>query len=262
MIEAAKIAGVDIKDVINDSKAIAIYYRYHHKEEDWSNKRVIIIDIGGMTTEMSIIEIDDYSFKTNCLTGSTTLGGITIDNELFEKGVEKLKSSYGIDIREEGKETEKSELWRECVKAKTELRKEKETYSFKICGNEISFSWSELKGILNSPIKEQIKNLLDGILKTFKEMFGKDMKDIDKIILTGGLSNIPFIRDYFSEITARDVTIIEDKSFAVAKGASLYGFLTMNNDKIESLDVTPYDIGIGIKSIDKNRNVKAIFKEI
>lgn len=244
---AGMIAGLNVLKIINEPTAAAIAYGFGINNED-KPKNILIFDYGGGTLDVSILNIEKNKFTVKSTNGDTHLGGEDIDNLLLDYFVNEIKNKHKIDISKDQKSLRK--LKNECEKTKILLSSMliAPIYVERIINGkdfEMQLTRAKLENIcynLFERIKEPIKKAIDDAHIT--------KKDIDELILIGGSSKIPKVRDilikYFEGIEL-NMKINPDE--AVAYGAAVQGakLLNIEEEKIEDLkikDVTPLSLGV------------------
>ena len=241
--DAGRIAGLEVLRIINEPTAAALAYGLDKKKSG----TIAVVDLGGGTFDISILEIGDGVFEVKSTNGDTFLGGTDWDNKLIDYLAEEFKKNSGIDIR-----TDKLALQRvkeAAEKAKIELSSAKETEV------NLPFITADASGPKHLVIKlnrtkfEQItddlnQKLLGPIRSAIKDA-GITTKEIDEVILVGGMTRMPkvieTVKEFFGMDPARNVNPDE----VVAIGAAVQaGVLTGEVKDVLLLDVTPLSLGI------------------
>lgn len=244
---AGMIAGLNVLKIINEPTAAAIAYGFGVNDDD-KPKNILIFDYGGGTLDVSILNIERNKFTVKSTNGDTHLGGEDIDNLLLDYFVNEINKKHKIDISRDHKILKR--LKNECERSKILLSSMLVTT---IC----------VEGIINGSdfemqiTRAKLENICHNLFERIKEPIKKAIEDahltkndIDELILIGGSSKIPKIRDilveYFEGIEL-NMKINPDE--AVAYGAAVQGakLLNIDEEKIDALkikDVTPLSLGV------------------
>ncbi|MGB5695477.1 MAG: molecular chaperone DnaK [Polyangiales bacterium] len=266
-IAAGKIAGLEVRRIINEPTAAALAYGFEEKE----GKRVAVYDLGGGTFDISILEIANGVFSVKSTAGDTHLGGEDIDNALVEELARRFEESTGISLREDRVALQR--LKEQAEKAKHELSSSLETEI------NLPFIASDASGpkhletrLKRSELEILVSEIIDRTLGPCKQALddaGVKKEDIDEILLVGGQTRMPMVQskvtDFFGKKPYKGVNPDE----VVAIGAALQGAaLTGEIEEVLLLDVTPLSLGVetggGVfyKLIGRNTTVPTRAKEI
>jgi len=263
--DAGKIAGLDVKRIINEPTAAALAFGMDKKEGD---RTVAVYDLGGGTFDVSIIEIadidGDHQIEVLSTNGDTFLGGEDFDMRLMDYLVEEFKKEQGVDLRNDPLALQR--LREGAEKAKVELSSSQQT------DVNLPYVTADASGPKHLNIKvtrAKLESLVDDLIARSIEPCKKALKDaglkaseIDDIILVGGQSRMPKVQEeveaFFGKAPRKDVNPDE----AVAMGAAIQGGVLGGDVKdVLLLDVTPLSLGIetmgGVmtKLIDKNTTI-------
>jgi len=263
--DAGKIAGLDVKRIINEPTAAALAYGMDKKTGD---KKIVVYDLGGGTFDVSIIEIieidGEHQFEVLATNGDTFLGGEDFDTRLIDYLVEEFKKDAGVDLKNDPLALQR--LKEAAEKAKIELSSTQQTEV------NLPYITADASGpkhlnikITRAKLEALVADLISGTIapcKTAMSDAGLSMSDIDDIILVGGQTRMPkvqeAVKDFFGKEPRRDVNPDE----AVAVGAAIQGgVLGGDVTDVLLLDVTPLSLGIetmgGVmtKLIDKNTTI-------
>ncbi len=252
IIEAAKIVGLNVFQIIDQATAAAIAYGFQQNSKNKNKKNICVLDFGGGTFDVTILEIDNKTFSVKASEGDSHLGGTDIDNLLVKDCINVFKEENDIDIS-----LNKNALRRlkvECEKVKKALSQLSET-AFDIDsfaeGEDFNYTISQ------NSFNQICKNLFERCILILKETLnnsGLTKKEIDNVVLVGGSSRIPKIEemliDFFGDKKKIYKTINVDE--AVAYGASIVGAYNEEYQrkkisfqlKYESKDIIPYSLGI------------------
>jgi molecular chaperone DnaK len=258
--DAGKIAGLNVKRIINEPTAASLAYGLDKKNEE----KIAVFDLGGGTFDVSILEIGDGVFEVKSTNGDTFLGGEDFDMRIVNWLADEFKREQGIDLR-----TDKMALQRlkeEGEKAKMELSTTVET------DINLPFITADASGpkhlnvkLSRSKFESLVADLVDrtvGPCKTALKDAGLSASDIDEVILVGGMSRMPMVQKKVTEIFGKEPHKGVNPDEVVAIGAAIQGGVLQGDVKdVLLLDVTPLSLGIetlgGVttKLIEKNTTV-------
>ena len=242
--EAGKIAGLDIKRIINEPTAASLAYGLDKKETD---QTIVVYDLGGGTFDVSILELGDGVFEVKSTSGDTHLGGDDFDQRLITFLAEEFKKDEGIDLRKDPMAMQR--LKDAAEKAKIELSSSQKT------NVNLPFITATDAGPkhLNIDItRAKFEQLVDDLVKKTIKPCEKALKDaglkkgeVDQVILVGGSTRIPKIQEVVKEFFGKDPSKGVNPDEVVAIGAGIQGgVLTGDVDDVVLLDVTPLTLGI------------------
>ena len=263
--DAGRIAGLDVKRIINEPTAAALAYGMEKQQGD---RKIAVYDLGGGTFDISIIEIADvdgeHQFEVLATNGDTFLGGEDFDRRLIDYLADEFKKDNGMDLR--GDPLAMQRLKEGAEKAKVELSSSTQTevnlpYITADQSGPKHLNMKLSRAKLEAMVEELILRTIEPC-KTALQDAGLSASDIDDIILVGGQIRMPkvqeAVKDFFGREPRRDVNADE----AVAVGAAIQGGVLGGDVKdVLLLDVTPLSLGIetlgGVltKLIDKNTTI-------
>ncbi|XOD70199.1 MAG: molecular chaperone DnaK [Sodalis sp. (in: enterobacteria)] len=246
--DAGRIAGLDVKRIINEPTAAALAYGL---DKETGNRTIAVYDLGGGTFDISIIEIDDVdgekTFEVLATNGDTHLGGEDFDSRLINYLVDAFKKDQGIDLRNDPLAMQR--LKDAAETAKIELSSSQQTdvnlpYITADGSGPKHMNLKVTRAKLESLVEELVNRTLDPLKVALKDagLSGSDIKDV---ILVGGQTRMPLVQkkvtDFFGKEPRKDVNPDE----AVAIGAAVQGgVLTGDVKDVLLLDVTPLSLGI------------------
>ncbi len=258
--DAGRIAGLEVKRIINEPTAASLAYGFDKKV----NQKIAVYDLGGGTFDISILEVGDNVVEVKATNGDTFLGGEDFDQALLNYIIEEFKKETGIDL---SKDTMALQRLKEAAeKAKKELSTALET------DINLPFITADQTGPkhLNMKISraklealtEHLVNRTLGPCKQALEDAGLTVNDIDEIILVGGMTRMPLVQQKVKEFFGKEPHKGVNPDEVVAMGAAIQGGILSGDVKdVLLLDVTPLSLGIetlgGVftKLIEKNTTI-------
>jgi molecular chaperone DnaK len=246
--DAGRIAGLDVKRIINEPTAAALAYGMDKQEGD---KVVAVYDLGGGTFDISIIEIDEvegeHTFEVLATNGDTHLGGEDFDNRLINYLVAEFKKDQGMDLTTDPLAMQR--LKEAAEKAKCELSSAQQTdvnlpYITADASGPKHMNIKVTRAKLESLVEDMVKATLEPLKQALKDA-DLSTSDVNDVILVGGQTRMPLVQsivtDFFGKEPRKDVNPDE----AVASGAAIQaGVLSGDVTDVLLLDVTPLSLGI------------------
>lgn len=242
--EAGKIAGLEVKRIINEPTAASLAYGLDKKETD---QTIIVYDLGGGTFDVSVLELGDGVFEVKSSAGDTHLGGDDFDQKVINFLADEFKKEEGIDLRKDPMAMQR--LKDAAEKAKVELSSSQKT---NVNLPFITATDSGPKHLNIDLTRSKFEQLVDDLVKKTITPCEKAMKDaglskdeIDQVILVGGSTRIPKIQEVVKEFFGKDPSKGVNPDEVVAIGAAIQGgVLSGDVDDVVLLDVTPLTLGI------------------
>jgi len=242
--DAGKIAGLDVKRIINEPTAASLAYGLEKEEADHT---ILVFDLGGGTFDVSVLEIGDGVFEVKATAGDNHLGGDNWDKAIVEWLVAEFKKDQGVDLAADKNSLQR--LYEAAEKAKIELSSAQETQinlPF-ITAVEGQPKHLDMK-LSRSKLNELTGDLLDRVVGPVKQALADADASIDHVVLVGGMSRMPAVRDKVKELTGKDPHQGVNPDEVVAVGAAIQaGVLGGEVKDVLLLDVTPLTLGIETK---------------
>lgn len=242
--DACRIAGLHVERLVNEPTAAALAYGLDRSGQEL---RIAVIDLGGGTLDVTIMEFGKGVFEVKATSGDTHLGGTDMDRKLMEYLADKFHSRTGADLRKDPMAT--ARLREAAELAKVELSTSVTArislpYLMAPEGKPIHFeaelTRSELENIVR-PVVERCRGPVEQALRDA----GKGPHDVDRIIFVGGPTRMPIVRKFFEDLFGRKAEMGVDPMECVAAGAAIQaGVLTGKIGEVLLVDVTPLTLGI------------------
>jgi molecular chaperone DnaK len=263
--DAGKIAGLDVKRIINEPTAASLAYGLDKGEADHT---ILVFDLGGGTFDVSVLEIGDGVFEVKATAGDNHLGGDNWDKAIVEWLVAEFKKDQGVDLAADKNSLQR--LYEAAEKAKIELSSAQETQinlPF-ITAVEGQPKHLDMK-LSRSKLNELTADLLSRIVGPVKQALGDADATIDHVVLVGGMTRMPAVREKVKELTGKDPHQGVNPDEVVAVGAGIQaGVLAGDVKDVLLLDVTPLTLGIETKGgvmtklIERNTTIPTKKSEI
>jgi len=243
--DAGKIAGLEVKRIINEPTAASLAYGLDKENTD---QTILVFDLGGGTFDVSVLEIGDGVFEVKSTAGDNHLGGDNFDKVIVEWLVAEFKKDQGVDLAQDKNSLQR--LYEAAEKAKIELSSTQETQiniPF-ITAVEGQPKHLDVK-LTRAKLNELTSDLIDRVVSPVKQAL-KDAGDstIDHVVLVGGMTRMPAVRDKVTELTGKEPHQGVNPDEVVAVGAAIQaGVLAGDVKDVLLLDVTPLTLGIETK---------------
>jgi molecular chaperone DnaK len=245
--DAGKVAGLDVKRIINEPTAASLAYGLD-KEED---QTILVFDLGGGTFDVSVLEIGDGVFEVKSTAGDNHLGGDNFDKAIVDWLASEFKKEQAIDLQADPMALQR--LYEAAEKAKIELSTAQETQI------NLPFITADANGpkhldtrLTRSKLSELTGDLLERIVAPVRQALDdakdKGASDVDHVVLVGGMSRMPAVQEKVKELTGKDPHRGVNPDEVVAIGAGIQaGVLAGDVKDVLLLDVTPLTLGIETK---------------
>jgi molecular chaperone DnaK len=244
--DAGKIAGLDVKRIINEPTAASLAYGLD-KESD---QTILVFDLGGGTFDVSVLEIGDGVFEVKATAGDNHLGGDNFDKAIVDWLVSEFKKAEGVDLSQDKMALQR--LYQEAEKAKTELSSTQETQINLPFITAVESVPKHLnQRLTRAKLNELTADLLERVVSPTKQALsdsgvGKD--DIEHVVLVGGMTRMPAVQERVKELTGKDPHKGVNPDEVVGVGAAIQaGVLAGDVKDVLLLDVTPLTLGIETK---------------
>lgn len=267
--DAGKIAGLEVKRIINEPTAAALAYGLD--KADKKDEKIAVYDLGGGTFDVSILELGDGVFEVKSTNGDTHLGGADFDRAIVNYFVDEFKKENGIDLREDNAAMQR--LRDEAEKAKIELSSTNEvTINLPFLTADADgpkhFEHKLTRAKLESLVGELVDKTAEPCEKALKDA-GLKASDIDAVVLVGGMTRMPSVQEKVKQIFGKDPMKGVNPDEVVAIGAAIQGGVLQGDVKdVLLLDVTPLSLGIetlggvATKLIERNTTIPTSKSEV
>ncbi|MBP9667351.1 molecular chaperone DnaK [Candidatus Saccharibacteria bacterium] len=258
--DAGKIAGLEVKRIINEPTAAALAYGLDKGKEE----KIVVFDLGGGTFDVSVLELGDGVFEVKSTNGDTHLGGEDFDNRIVDHFIDVFKNEQGIDLKKDNAALQR--LKDEAEKAKKELSSTTQVdinlpFITADADGPKHFEYTLTRAKLEELVGELIEKTAGPVEKALKDA-GLKASDINEVVLVGGMTRMPAVVEKVKSIFKKDPMQGVNPDEVVAIGAAIQGGVLAGDVKdVLLLDVTPLSLGIETmgsvttKLIDRNTTI-------
>ncbi|MGL5766650.1 MAG: molecular chaperone DnaK, partial [Sarcina sp.] len=261
--DAGRIAGLDVKRIINEPTAAALSYGLDKMD---NAHKILVYDLGGGTFDVSILDLGDGVFEVVSTNGDARLGGDDFDQRIIDYIADDFKAQNGIDLRQDKMALQR--LKEAAEKAKIELSSASQTLI------NLPFITADATGpkhvdmtLTRAKFDDMTKDLVDKTIKIMQTALTSgnvSLSDIDKVILVGGSTRIPAVQEAVKKFTGKEPSKGVNPDEVVAMGAGIQGGVLGGDSSVKDillLDVTPLSLGIetlggvATKLIERNTTI-------
>jgi molecular chaperone DnaK len=243
--DAGKIAGLEVKRIINEPTAAALAYGLDKKKDE----TIAVYDFGGGTFDISILEVGEGVIEVKATNGDTHLGGDNLDQRIVEWLIEEFKKDEGLDLRGKGNEMALQRLRDAAERAKIELSSTMETeinlpFITADATGPKHLAKKLTRGKLEAMVGDIVRRSVEPCKLCMKDA-GVDASKINEVVLVGGQTRMPFVQELVKELFGREGHKGVNPDEVVAVGAAIQGGVLGGEVKdILLLDVTPLSLGV------------------
>lgn len=267
--DAGKIAGLEVKRIINEPTAAALAYGLDKGSK--KDEKIAVYDLGGGTFDVSILELGDGVFEVKSTNGDTHLGGADFDRVIVNHLIDQFKKEHGIDVTDDKAVMQR--MRDEAEKAKIELSTAQEVdinlpFLTATADGPVHFEYKLTRAKLEDLVGELVARTAEPCIKALKDA-GVDAKEIDAVVLVGGMTRMPAVQEKVKEIFGKEPMKGVNPDEVVALGAAIQGGVLAGDVKdVLLLDVTPLSLGIetlgGVttKLIERNTTIPTSKSEV
>ena len=246
--DAGKIAGLEVKRIINEPTAASLAYGL---DKEGADQTILVFDLGGGTFDVSVLEIGDGVFEVKSTAGDNHLGGDNFDKAIVDWLVAEFKRDQAIDLSQDKMALQR--LYEAAEKAKIELSTTQETQI------NLPFVTADASGpkhldtrLTRAKLAELTSSLIDRVVGPVRQALDdakeKGVKEIEHVVLVGGMTRMPAVQEKVKELTGKDPHRGVNPDEVVAVGAAIQaGVLAGDVKDVLLLDVTPLTLGIETK---------------
>ena len=259
--DAGKIAGLDVKRIINEPTAASLAYGLDKAE---GSHKILVYDLGGGTFDVSVLELGDGVFEVLATNGDTHLGGDDFDNKIMDFLADSFRKEHGVDLRQDNMALQR--LKEAAEKAKKELSSAQTTkinlpFITVTADGPLHLDMDLTRARFDQLTSDLVERSIEPMNKAMRDA-GVTPADLDKVILVGGSTRIPAVQAAVQRVTGKEPFKGINPDECVAVGASIQaGVLTGEVNDVLLLDVTPLSLsietlgGIATKLIERNTTI-------
>ncbi len=255
--QAGEIAGLNVQRIINEPTAAALAYGLDKKNAH----TIVVYDLGGGTFDVSVLELGDGVFEVKATNGDTHLGGDDFDQKIVDWLAEEFKTANGVDLKGDAQALQR--LREAAEKAKIELSSAQETdINLPFVTQGASGPLHLVTKLTRAKLEQLVDTLIQDTVKPVQSALkdaGKTAKDIDEVVLVGGMTRMPKVQEVVKETFSKEPNKGINPDEVVAIGAAIQGGVLGGEVKdVLLLDVTPLTLGLetlgGVRTALINRN--------
>ncbi|MCR9096785.1 MAG: molecular chaperone DnaK [bacterium] len=241
--DAGKIAGLEVKRIINEPTAAALAYGLDKKEDE----KIAVFDFGGGTFDISILEVGENVVEVKATNGDTHLGGDNLDQRVIDYLVEEFKKDQGIDLRSDPMAIQRLREAAEKAKIELSTAQASDINLPYITADQTGPKHLTLK-LTRAKFEQLIEDLVERSLEPCKRALsdaGVSASEIDEVVLVGGSTRVPLVQQKVKELFGKELNQTVNPDEVVAIGAAIQGGVLAGDVKdVLLLDVTPLSLGI------------------
>ncbi len=241
--DAGRIAGLDVKRIINEPTAASLAYGFEKK----ANEKIVVFDLGGGTFDVSILEVGDNVVEVRATNGDTFLGGEDFDQAIINWLVEEFKKEQGIDLAKDNMALQRLKDAAESAKKDLSSSMEAEINLPFITADQNGPKHLLIK-LSRAKLDQLCGDLVDRTIAPCKQALsdaGLSASEIDEVLLVGGMSRMPLVQKKVAEFFGKEPNRSVNPDEVVAMGAAIQGGILAGDVKdVLLLDVTPLSLGI------------------
>ncbi len=241
--DAGRIAGLDVKRIINEPTAASLAYGFDKK----ANEKIAVYDLGGGTFDISILEVGDNVVEVRATNGDTFLGGEDFDQRIIQYLVNEFKAQNGIDLAQDRMALQRLKEAAENAKKELSTSMESEINLPFITADQTGPKHLMVK-LSRAKLEQLVMDLVERSIEPCRKALadaGLTAKDIDEVVLVGGMTRMPLVQQKVGEFFGKEPNRSMNPDEVVAMGAAIQGGILAGDVKdVLLLDVTPLSLGI------------------
>ncbi|HKK54225.1 MAG TPA: molecular chaperone DnaK [Patescibacteria group bacterium] len=241
--DAGKIAGLNVKRIVNEPTAAALAYGFDKKK----GEQIAVYDLGGGTFDISILDVSEDTVEVKSTTGDTHLGGEDFDQRIIDWILEEFKKDQGIDLAKDPLSLQRIKETAEKAKIELSTTNETEINQPFITTTEDGPKHLVMK-LTRAKLEDLVSDLVDSSIEPCKKALedaGLEAKDIEEVVMVGGMTRMPLVQKKVKEFFNKEANLSVNPDEVVAMGAAVQaGVLQGDVKDVLLLDVTPLTLGI------------------